>query len=352
MKKYYLLSLLFVLGCCFVAEAGNPDRQGQAGAYELLLNPWARSSGFAGMNTSSIEGVESMRVNVAGLAYVEGTELVFSRSNYLEGTGVNLNALGFGQKIGEKGVVGISLMSVTFGEIDITTTDSPEGIGATYKPSFFNIGLAYSHLFSERISGGLAVRLVSESSPGASSQGFAIDAGIQYRTNNFDFGISLRNIGAPMRYKGDALTFTGFSPPSNSEPLEGNSPFAVNLRPAHFELPSTLKIGAAYHIRITENLHRVSILGNFTSNSFSKDQYGGGLEYSFKEFFMIRGAYQYEDGLLDEETRTNVHTGISAGASVMIPVKKGSQTKLGVDYSYQTSNPFNGTHTFGVRINL
>ena len=28
-------------------KAGNPDRAGQAGASELLINPWARSSGWA-----------------------------------------------------------------------------------------------------------------------------------------------------------------------------------------------------------------------------------------------------------------------------------------------------------------
>ena len=27
-------------------KAGNPDRIGQAGATELLINPWARSSGW------------------------------------------------------------------------------------------------------------------------------------------------------------------------------------------------------------------------------------------------------------------------------------------------------------------
>ena len=31
--------------------AGNPDRQGEAGGYELLLNPWARSGGLHAMTT-------------------------------------------------------------------------------------------------------------------------------------------------------------------------------------------------------------------------------------------------------------------------------------------------------------
>ena len=48
MKKiiYIILTLGFFLGTYQVGQAGNPDRQGEAGAYELLMNPWARSAGL------------------------------------------------------------------------------------------------------------------------------------------------------------------------------------------------------------------------------------------------------------------------------------------------------------------
>ena len=41
-QQSILLCILFVAS----VSAGNPDRQGEAGAYELLMNPWARSSGL------------------------------------------------------------------------------------------------------------------------------------------------------------------------------------------------------------------------------------------------------------------------------------------------------------------
>lgn len=31
----------------FQAQAGNPDRQGEAGAYELTINPWGRSAVYS-----------------------------------------------------------------------------------------------------------------------------------------------------------------------------------------------------------------------------------------------------------------------------------------------------------------
>ena len=70
-QKNIMNKILYSILFCFlffatVVEAGNPDRQGEAGAYELLMNPWARSAGLHTMTTSMIMGVEALRLNPAG----------------------------------------------------------------------------------------------------------------------------------------------------------------------------------------------------------------------------------------------------------------------------------------------
>ena len=42
------------------AIAGNEDRAGQAGANELLINPWARTAGWGGCNIALVRGVEAL----------------------------------------------------------------------------------------------------------------------------------------------------------------------------------------------------------------------------------------------------------------------------------------------------
>ncbi|MFM8489243.1 MAG: DUF3308 domain-containing protein, partial [Bacteroidota bacterium] len=64
MNKIY--QILFFLLVSAVSFAGNPDRQGEAGANQLLINPWARSAGLHEANTSGTSGVEAMYLNVAG----------------------------------------------------------------------------------------------------------------------------------------------------------------------------------------------------------------------------------------------------------------------------------------------
>ncbi len=50
------------------SKAGNPQRAGEAGATELLIDPWAGTSGFAEANTACVQGIESQFLNVAGTA--------------------------------------------------------------------------------------------------------------------------------------------------------------------------------------------------------------------------------------------------------------------------------------------
>ncbi len=340
----------FIAGLLFVATAwaGNPDRQGEAGAYELLLNPWARSAGLHTMTTANIWGVEAMRLNVAGLARLNQTEVLIGHSIYLQETGIRMNALGVGQRVGENGVFGISLMSMDFGDIDVTSTQQPEGSGATFSPNFFHLGFAYSHRFANKVSVGILFRGISESTTNVSAFGLGIDAGVQYEAGDFKFGISLRNVGSRMQFKGEGLVLQAPNPDS-----DGEYQIAVNQRTASFELPSMLNLGLAYDFRIA-SMHRITLVGNFTSNSFSQDQIGGGVEYSLNEMFAVRGGYKYEFGSTSNGgAQGPLYTGVSAGASLEVPFSKEKKnSRFGIDYAYRPTKLFGGTHNISVRVQL
>ncbi len=352
MKKlfYLIVVLALVFGSMNPVLAGNPDRQGEAGAYELLMNPWAKSAGLHTMTTSMVSGVEALRLNVAGLARIPKTEVLVSHSIYLQGTDINMNAFGFAQRVGKSGAFGVSIMSLDFGDIPITTEFQPEGTGATFSPNFFHLGMAYSHIFANKVSVGITFRGVSETTADLTAFGFAIDAGVQYVTgpqDNFKFGISLRNIGSPMSFKGEGLSLQTPNPDS-----DGSYEITVNQRSAEFELPSALNLGISYDFLLAPK-HRLTTIGNFTSNSFSQDQIGGGIEYALNEMFMIRGGYKYEFGsTADDGIEAPIYSGLSGGVSVEVPVSKESKTRFGIDYAYRQTKLWNGTHNISVRINL
>jgi len=330
--------------------AGNPDRQGEAGAVQLLLNPWASSAGLHSMNTSFVRGVEALRINPAGMARINKTEFTLGSANYLQGADIRLNALGLTQKIGENSAFGFSLMSVDFGDILVTTTElpDPDPDGPTFNINFFNIGLSFAHVFENKVSVGVTLRGISESTADVSAFGFAVDAGVQYVTgedDNFKFGIALRNVGSRMAFSGQGLA-------TNAQAADGDAyNLTLSQRSAGFELPSMLNIGGSYDFLMGGGTHRLTALANFTANSFSRDQIGVGVEYALNERFMLRGAYKVE---VDADvTQESVYSGPSAGATISVPLSKERKNNtLSIDYAYRTTKVWDGTHNFGVRINL
>jgi opacity protein-like surface antigen len=347
---YTFLALLLTVGSIEWAQAGNPDRQGEAGAAQLLLNPWARSAGLHTMTISNVSGVEAMRINPAGVVRVNKTEFVVGNTRYLDGTDITLNSFGMAAKVGKNGAIGITIMAVDVGDIPVTTEEQPQGTGATFSPSLFNMGLGYSHIFENKVSVGVVARLVSESTADVSAFGMAIDAGVQYVTgpqDNFKFGIALRNIGTPMKFSGQGLSLQEQNP-------DGQFSYELTYfqRAQQFELPSTLSIGGSYDFLIDPK-NKLTVVSAFTSSSFSQDQIGAGVEYTFNEMVMLRGGYKYELGSFENDgVRAPVYTGVSAGVSVEVPVRRGSSTKFGIDYAYRHSRLWNGTHNIAVRINL
>ena len=349
MRKFIYILFFAVITVASV-QAGNPDRQGESGAPQLLINPWARSAGVSNMTVASCRGVESMHINPAGGARIKNMEFNVAHTRYFDGADIGVTAFGFAKTIGKGGAMTLSVMSVNVGQIPVTTEQVPEGTGATFTPSIGNIAAGYSHTFFNKVSVGAVFRGVNESTRDVSAFALAIDAGVQYvsgKDDNFKFGIALRNVGAPLHFVGQGLSIASANP-------SGQITYSLTneKRTQAVQLPSTLSIGASYDVLFGKK-SRLSFLGQFTSNSFSRDNIGGGLEFNLNNMFAVRGAYRYEVGVTPKSIAAPVVTGISGGFSVDFPIRKeNNETKsaLGIDYSYQQTNIWKGNHTLSIRL--
>ncbi|MFT4756539.1 MAG: hypothetical protein ACI8ZO_000401 [Flavobacteriales bacterium] len=330
---------MFVAALCVSSPllAGNEQRSGEAGATELLINPWARSSGFGGANSASIQGVEALFLNVAGSAFIEGTEVTFSHTKWL--ADIDLNSFGITQKVGD-GALSLVVSSMNFGNIQRRTVEQPEGTLGTFAPSFLNIHVGYARKFTESIYGGVAVKIISESISDLTANGVAFDAGIQYVTGELKqirFGIALKNVGAPMSYGGDGFSLRLTTP-------AGNHVQTFESRSDGFELPTLLNIGGSYDFNFDEN--QLRIVGNFVSNSFSKDIFQAGMQFSWKKMVMARVGYSYEKTDSNNDVRTTMFTGLAAGVSFE------TTEGFAIDYAYRASDPFGAISTLGIRFSV
>ena len=351
MKRILSILTVLVLTVSMTAPAfaGNDNRRGTAGATELLINPWARSSSWGGINTACARGIDAFYSNIAGLSFVEKYEFAYSHAILNGGrsglnSGASVNAFGLALRLGEAGVLGAYVMTMGFGDIPVTTVESPEpGSNGYISPSLMNLNVAYSYSFTNSIHGGAVIKVITESTDNVSATGVAIDAGIQYQTGENDelkFGISLKNIGPALSFNGTGMAFTTVNKAGNS--------MTVEYRASEMELPTLLNIGASYDFLFEKWNQRLTIAGNFTSNAFLRDNFGLGFEYSLLDRFQARAAYLYQTDIFDSDNRVTANTGLSAGASFIIPFKDDGSRSLSVDYSYRTAVNLKGTHAFGV----
>ncbi|NOT37736.1 MAG: PorV/PorQ family protein [Saprospiraceae bacterium] len=343
---YKILSLTFLTLLTIHLHAGNPDRQGEAGAYELLINPWARGSALNTLNASRVKGTEAMMVNPAGLGRIsKRQEILAAHTRWLVPSGITVNSFGYTTKKGENGALSFSLMSLDMGNIKVTTTESPEGTGATYKPTFFNLGVGYSYTFGGKVSVGSAVRVISETISDLSAFGFCIDGGVQYAAgdeNQFKLGIALRNIGSPMRFSGSGLS-TQLQGPAGHQ-------LTYDVRLSRFELPSLLHLGMSYDFKVGDYI-TTTPMANFTANSFGKDLLGVGLETEINKMFSLRFSYSGPLGSSDVETK-GAYLGFGMGFGLEYPLDKKGNNILMLDYGYRPTNPFQGTHNIGIGLSF
>ncbi|MCC6721892.1 MAG: PorV/PorQ family protein [Bacteroidia bacterium] len=333
--------------------AGNPDRGGQASGTQLVVNGWSRSSGLGWAAQSQIKGVEAMYMNLGGLVQTKKTDFIFSQTSWLQGSGIGISSFGMSHNLGNDNALGLSISSINFGEITRTTVEQPDGGLGTFSPRLTNLGIGYSRKFTERIYGGVLLRVFSENASSLKMQGVAFDAGIQYITswktsNDIHFGVSIKNIGPDVKYSGDGITIKRLNPDNNQES-------SVYQRIAKFNIPALINIGGSYDKILDKkhetSFHKLSTCANFTYNAFSQNQFTLAFEYNYKSMFMIRAGYAYEDGIFKYSTRRTVYTGLCGGLSYELPLKK-SGNRFAIDYSYRDTNPFQGTHSIGVKMSL
>ncbi len=333
----------------FGVNAGNEDRVGSAGASHILVNPWARSAASGGAGIANVNGIEASFLNIAGVAFTDKTQIKFNYTNWMGSASIGLNSVGIAQRVSENSVISFSIQSMNFGDIDITTVNNPEGNIGVFSPRANVINIGYARTFSSSISGGINFKVITEQIANLKATGVGIDAGIRYVTGEQDqikFGITLRNVGPVMKYKGDGLS-------NQATYVTSGSIATLNQRSATYELPSLLALGASYDFIFNES-NKLNVAFGFTANSFSSDQFALGLDYGIardKVAFNLRAGYVYEKDIFSAENRSNALIGPSAGFSVDALVGE-NKSALGIEYAARFAGEFGVIHTIGVTFSL
>jgi len=340
---------VFVLGFLLAAflflpslvEAGRGDKTGTAGATELLIPIGARSIAIGGACLATLPGVESIQWNPAGVARSPyALTAMVSHMTYLADIGVDYAAVG--TSIGDIVSLALSVKSLSFGEILVTTEDHPDGTGETTSPATLVIGGTVARRISDRISVGITSNLVYEKMAKVAATDIAFNVGLQYSglggIDGLSFGVAVRNLGPKMTYDGDGLIRQAVV----DDASRSGSP--VKIVGSSSELPSTIDIGLGYMHPLSNSNYYV-LSSSFQNNDFSDDEYRFGGEFVFENSVSFRLGYVYSS---PSDGREYIY-GPSAGFGIHSNLQN---IDIMADYGYRAVKYFGGNHVVSLTIGL
>lgn len=337
-----LASIVLLAGAAGAAVAGSEQRKGTGGAHELKLPVGPRGSALGGAVVGDVTGVEAIFWNPSGMAGMEGTEALFSHTQYF--ADMKLNFAAVATKLGDWATLGVSAKVLSIGDIIVTTEDAPDGTGEIIEPTFTVLGLSLARQFTDRVRAGATVDFVNERILSTSASGVAFDFGIQYLTgwHGLKLGMAMKNFGNSMTFQGENFE-ASFRPP-DSDPTAANRTFRSTS--ASFEMPSYFTLAATYDL-LSATDYRLAALGAFQNNNFAGDNIHGGLEWSWRNMFALRGSWfgsiisntdpvtGQDSG--DFESGDDLYSGFALGAGANLST---GGAKLAVDLAYRPIRDF------------
>jgi len=280
---------------------------GTTGAQFLELGVSARAMGMAEAFVAVADDISSAYYNPAGLTYLYGREAAFTYIKMPADINYGFAALGLPlESIG--GVLGIGVYALGSGDIIERTYLSGEekGTGRVFAWNDFSLAVSYSRYLTDRFSVGITVKYVGEFVHDYSANGWAADVGTLYNTGfrGFKIGMVITNFGPDMKFIKNA-----------------------------YPLPINFRFGGS--INVIEGVdHLVTFATEGSHPSDNLEKYNSGLEYVFKERFILRagGRFNYD---VD---------GFTLGGGLRLPF--GEEGELGFDYAFQDFGVLTEVHRF------
>jgi hypothetical protein len=189
----------------------------------LTIAPDSRAGGMGDAGVATSPDVYSMHWNPSKFAFIDGNSGVgISYSPWLRNLvpDINIAYLAGYKRIDKKQVISSSLLYSSLGNVPFT--DDFGNLERQFNPNEFSLDAAYSRLFTDNLSGGIAFRFIYSNLTGGSYSGsvatkpgisFAADISSCYQKDIILFskdallglGINFSNIGSKMSYS-DAQT--------------------------------------------------------------------------------------------------------------------------------------------------
>lgn len=268
-------------------------KTGTSAAQFLKIGVGARASALGESFVAVADDPTGLFWNPAGLMLIESPEVSGTHTELF--ADVSHEFVGVVLPMGDYHAVGLSVIALNSGEMEVTTIEEPEGTGLTCSYGATAIGATYSRFLTDRFSTGVTVKYVQERAYNENSGAAAFDVGTLLETEflGLRIGMCMSNFAGRIKLEGrDLITSSRVDPH-----LGGHAEADARLETSTWQLPLSFRVGIATDLIGEEGIHsshvhRVMIAfdGVHTNDNIEKASIG--LEYEFVKTFALRTGYK------------------------------------------------------------
>ena len=320
-------------------DAGTITRVGTTAAQFLKLGVGARAIALGGAYVAQSDDLSALYWNPAGLARLPGNSVQLNMTQYL--AEVDYSMVAFGTEVDNFGSLGLSVILLDSGNMDVRTEAEPEGTGEQFKVQSFAIQTTYARNLTDRFSIGGSLKYIQERVWHSTASAFAFDIGTLFTTpfDGLRLGASMSNLGPKMRMDGRDILFSEDPSPNTDGTAEiVNAQYKMD---AH-SLPLIFRVGLAWDAYDT-GTHRLLFATDAAHPNDNAEYINAGTEYSFRDLIAIRFGYRR---LFEPDGEQ----GLTAGASLQLQVDRSLRASF--DYAYADFGRLTQTHWFTVNLSF
>jgi hypothetical protein len=239
--------------------------------------------GFVGLS----DDATALFWNPAGMGATNGVSAAAGYMSMFAGISHSYAAVTF--PVGESFTAGVSAVSLSSGDIEVTDLFTQKGTGGYYSATDLAIGASISGQLTDQFSFGATGKVVSMGIADVSASGVAFDFGTMYDPGflGLKLGFAVQNLSAPLQYSGPDLVQRG-----RADQVTGQREPDVELETNSVSLPLTFRAGIASEFLQDLDDHELIANTEFNTTSNAPEHLAVGLEYTWKRLISARAGYQ------------------------------------------------------------
>ena len=289
-----LWSLLLILTLPGAGYSGDFSKVGTAAAQFLKIGIGARAMGMGETFVAVANDGSSLYWNPSGLTNISSLTVSVSHSQWF--AELYHNYAGVAVPLGDNSVIGISVISLSTNEQEVTTVEQPDGTGLFYSVNDIAIGLSYARTLTDRFSVGMTAKYVQQDAYNVSANTIALDIGTYLRTgyHNLIIGMCVTNFGGNMQLEGrDLIALADIN-----KQISGEYNPDSRLKTEPWPLPLNFRVGIAMNLVGGEDpffeseSHQLLLAMDANHPNDNSERFNIGGEYSWSKTLFARFGYK------------------------------------------------------------